>query len=102
MAPNNREVRARIAINWLENAGCLDGLLNGKKLVTNDHAHIGQSRGRSIVVRARDAANEILTQYGGGLSRVSAAEIDFNSGRVSIKPEYKEEFRRAVENYRSK
>ena len=102
MAPNNREVRARIAINWLENAGCLDGLLNGKKLVTNDHAHIGQSRGRSIVVRARDAANEILTQYGGGLSRVSAAEIDFNSGGVSIKPEYKEEFRRAVENYRSK
>jgi len=102
MAPNNREVKARIAINWLENAGCLDGLLNGKNLVTNDHAHIGQSRGRSIVVRVRDAANEILTQYGGGLSRVSAAEIDFNSGRVSIKPEYKEEFRRAVENYRSK
>ena len=102
MAPNNREVKARIAINWLENAGCLDGLLNGKNLVTNDHAHIGQSRGRSIVVRVRDAANEILTQYGGGLSRVSAAEIDFNSGGVSIKPKYKEEFRRAVENYRSK
>ena len=102
MAPNNREVKARIAINWLENAGCLDGLLNGKNLVTNDHAHIGQSRGRSIVVRVRDAANEILTQYGGGLSRVSAAEIDFNSGRGSIKPEYKEKFRCAVKNYRSK
>ena len=102
MAPNNREVKARIAINWLENAGCPDGLLNGKNLVTNGHAHIGQSRGRSIVVRVRDAANEILTQYGGGLSRVSAAEIDFNSGRVSIKPEYKEKFRCAVKNYRSK
>ncbi len=96
---NKNHIKAKNAISWLNKTNCLDKLLQGKSVKANDHTHIGGARGLNIAKQVRDNVNDILTQYSGGLTRVNATEIDFNSSQVKVKPEYQEQFVQAVLTY---
>ena len=102
---NNKEIKIASALAFIEKSKCLDALLEGKVIETNDNAHFstnGQrgARGGSILKYLRNAVNDVVMYHtNGGIEKIPVAEINFGNQTIRIKPQYIETFRRVMANY---